>query len=162
MDPLTALSVTSNIIQFVDFGSKLVSKTRQIYKSKDGTLSDKVLVEDLAVDLTSLSLNLRKSLRENRPFDTLDHAESSDDEALEGLCIRCTEIATELIARLNKLKVEGPARHRNWESFKQALRASWSNEALDLLAAQLSDVRNEIELRVLVSFRYDIILTTLQ
>jgi hypothetical protein len=159
MDPLTALSVASNIIQFVDFGCKLVSKTRQIYKSKDGTLTDKVLVEDLAIDLTSLSLTLRKSLRQNRPFDALDHAESlEDNEALEKLCIRCIEIATKLIARLNKLKIEGSSRHRNWESFKLALRASWSNEAVDSLAAQLNDVRSEIEFRVLVSFRYNIIL----
>ena len=107
MDPLTTLSVASNIVQFVDFGYKPVSKTHHIYKSKDGILSDKVLVEDLGIDLTSLSLNLRKPLHQNRPFNALDHAESSDEnDALGKLCIRCTEIATKLIARLNKLKIE--------------------------------------------------------
>jgi hypothetical protein len=158
MDPLTALSVAGNIIQFVDFGSKLVSKTRQIYKSKDGRLSDKVLTEDLAIDLDLISQNLRESLRENRLFNAQGQVEfSEDDEALDELCRRCNEIAAKLIAHLDKLKVEGSSRHRNWESFKKALRASWSHEELDLLVAQLNEVRSEIELRVLVSFRYELI-----
>ncbi|KAF8851727.1 hypothetical protein BDZ45DRAFT_808104 [Acephala macrosclerotiorum] len=38
MDPLSALSLASTIIQLVDFGSKLLSKSVQLYKATNGTL----------------------------------------------------------------------------------------------------------------------------
>ena len=36
MEPLSALSVAAAVVQFVDFGSSLVSKSREIYKSSQG------------------------------------------------------------------------------------------------------------------------------
>lgn len=154
MDPLSALSVATSVIQFVDFGCKLVSQTRQIYKSVDGTLSDRVIVEVLAVDLESLSLNLQNSLRENQPVNAEGQQETSvHDRALDDLCRRCHGISKELIAKLNNLKVQGSTKHRNWESFKKALRAMWGKEELDSLATQLNELRSEIEFRVLLSFR---------
>jgi hypothetical protein len=38
MDPLTALSVAACVVQFVDYGTKLLSKGRELYKSADGAL----------------------------------------------------------------------------------------------------------------------------
>jgi hypothetical protein len=156
MDPLSALSNAGNIIQFVDFGCKLVSRSRQLYKSLDGVLSDKVIVEVLAHDLKSLSTNLRNSLRENQPVDLTRQVYSEDDAALDDLCRRCQGIAEKLLSRLYKLKVQGVSSYRNWESFKKALRSSWSREEIDSLAAQLHEIRSEIEFRVLISFRYEL------
>lgn len=55
--------------------------------------------------------------------------------------------------RLERLKVKENGSHRNWESFKKALRASWSQEGIKELQAQLNDIRSEIEFRVLLSYR---------
>lgn len=38
MDPLSSLGVAGNVIQFVDFGIKLVARFNQIYRSADGAL----------------------------------------------------------------------------------------------------------------------------
>jgi len=156
MDPLSALSIASSVIQFVDFGCKLVSHSRQLYKSLDGVLSDKIIVEALAHDLESLSMNLRNSLRENQSVGPTKQVYSEDDAALDELCRRCHGIAEKLLSKLDKLKVQGTSSHRNWESFKKALRSSWSHEEIDSLAAQLQEVRSEIEFRVLISFRYEL------
>lgn len=156
MDPISVISLASNIIQFVDFSCKLVSHSRQLYKSLDGTLSDKVLVEVLTLDLSSLATNLQDSLWENQPIDAKGATReeySEDDQALDDLCRRCCEIAGKLMGRLERLKVKGNGSHRNWESFRKALRASWSQEGIKELQAQLNDVRSEIEFRVLLSYR---------
>ncbi|KAH6664614.1 small s protein [Halenospora varia] len=156
MDPISVISLASNIIQFVDFSCKLVSHSRQLYKSLDGTLSDKVLVEVLTLDLSSLATNLQDSLWENQPIDAKGATReeySEDDRALDDLCRRCCEIAGKLMGRLERLKVKGNGSHRNWESFRKALRASWSQEGIKELQAQLNDVRSEIEFRVLLSYR---------
>jgi len=104
MDPLTALSVASSIIQFVDFGSKLLSRSRQLYKSKEGVLTENVDVETITEDITTLVKGLRGKLPKNRSVTVLRTSE--DDDALDELCQRCVSIAEELIARLQKLKVK--------------------------------------------------------
>lgn len=40
MDPLSSLGVAGNVIQFIDFGIKLVSRFKQIYRSADGALQE--------------------------------------------------------------------------------------------------------------------------
>jgi len=158
MDPLSALSIASNVIQFVDFGCKLFSRSRQLYKSLDGALSDNVVVEVLAHDLESLSNNLLLSLKENQPLGFPPQSSLEDDSALDNLCRRCYEISKKLLFKLDKLKVPGNSKYRNWESFKKALRSSWSHEEIEEISAQLYEFRSEIEFRVLISFRYAIFL----
>ncbi|RDW84270.1 hypothetical protein BP6252_01860 [Coleophoma cylindrospora] len=109
MEALTALSVASSVIQFVDFGSKLLSNTRKLYKSSQGVLTENVDVEIITHDLSSLTLGLRRKLPQNRRLGTVGsdaNPASEDDEALDVLCARCVEIAEELMKRLSKLKVK--------------------------------------------------------
>jgi hypothetical protein len=54
MDPITALSIAGNVVQFISFGSDLFSKGREIYKSTTGTLSTYEQLELLTTDLRSL------------------------------------------------------------------------------------------------------------
>jgi hypothetical protein len=49
MDPLTALSLAGTIIQFVDFGCKLLAEGKELYKSTTGILTVNEELE-LAVD----------------------------------------------------------------------------------------------------------------
>jgi hypothetical protein len=40
MDPLTAIGLAGNIVQFVDYGSKIAGKARHIHNSSNGTLPE--------------------------------------------------------------------------------------------------------------------------
>jgi hypothetical protein len=104
IDPLTALSVASSVIQFVDFGSKLLSFSRQLYKSKEGVLTENVDVKTITEDITTLVKGLRGKLPEHRGISVLKPSE--DGKALDKLCRRCVSITEELITRLQKLKVK--------------------------------------------------------
>lgn len=109
MGPLTALSVASSVIQFADFGSKLLNQSRQLYKSAHGTLSENIDVEIIAADVLSLAQSLKRRQPGNRaqagqPFAANINAEN--DDALDALSLRCVEIAEELMRRLDKLKVK--------------------------------------------------------
>ncbi|PSS18373.1 hypothetical protein M430DRAFT_27832 [Amorphotheca resinae ATCC 22711] len=87
IDPLTALSVASSVIQFVDFGSKLLSFSRQLYKSKEGVLTENVDVKTITEDITTLVKGLRGKLPEHRGISVLKPSE--DGKALDKLCRRC-------------------------------------------------------------------------
>lgn len=56
MDPLTAFSLACGVIQVVDFSMKLLSKSREIYKS--GSLAENKEIESMAKHLTNLRTGL--------------------------------------------------------------------------------------------------------
>lgn len=51
-DPLSALGVASAIVQMVDFGAKLFSKSAKLYKSADGSLPTNVELSSIVEDLS--------------------------------------------------------------------------------------------------------------
>ena len=61
MDPLSALSVAAAVVQFVDYSSRMVSKSREIYKSADGALAENIDLEVASKCLQRLTEPLRGS-----------------------------------------------------------------------------------------------------
>jgi hypothetical protein len=55
LDPLTALSVASSILQLVDFGGRLLGLTLEAVRSTHGTVEENVDISVLAGDLEELS-----------------------------------------------------------------------------------------------------------
>lgn len=56
MDPLTALSLASSIVQFVDFGIKLVGKANEIREA--GSTIDNVILQSVTKDLVQINSSL--------------------------------------------------------------------------------------------------------
>jgi hypothetical protein len=64
MDPLSALSVAANIVQFVVYGIDIVSKGNQLCKSADGALAENVELETASLRLQRLSGTVQGSLNQ--------------------------------------------------------------------------------------------------
>jgi hypothetical protein len=62
MDPLTALSVAGNIIQFVDFSYKLISSSYKLYESASGALVENLELEAIAESVLELNVKVKDSL----------------------------------------------------------------------------------------------------
>ncbi|CZR63769.1 uncharacterized protein PAC_13666 [Phialocephala subalpina] len=105
LDPFSALGLTSNIIQFVDFGSKLVFGSSELYRSADGT-------SEMLSELSSITHNLRSM---SSKLGGADQAESQ----LSSLAMQCKILADHLLQVLQDLAVGG--RHRCWKTVRQAL-----------------------------------------
>ena len=108
MDPFTALSIATSVVSFVDFGSKLLSNSRKLYKSTNGVLTENVDIDTITTDIATLVQGLRRKLPQHRPLSNPPPTSASveDDEALDLMCQRCVEIAEELMFRLDKLRVD--------------------------------------------------------
>ena len=148
MDALTAIGLAANILQFIDFGIKLVSKGNQIYRSGDGTLPEN---HDLAVvtnDLLLIQTKLTKHLRPQGLSSCLDE----DDQALEKLAVASNKLALQLLGRLNRVKAQG--RYLRWKSWRQALKSICTKKDIDEMARRTSLLRDELNTRILVSLRY--------
>lgn len=60
LDPLAALSLAASIVQFVDFSSKILSDSYEIYKS--GSTSHHEGIKSITTDLTTLVRRIQNDL----------------------------------------------------------------------------------------------------
>lgn len=119
LDPLTAISLASAVVQFTDFGIKLVTGSIELYHSADGANAER----------SNLELNSNRVINLTDKIIFPEHngddgPESEDDKQLRELA-KCSKlIASDLLNVLDELKVKAPASHgRKWESFKKAVAA---------------------------------------
>ena len=146
LDPLTAISLASAIVQFVDFSGKVLSKARELNQSNDNPKFD--AYEAVASDLLQLSGKLKNGLHTVGQ----DRSPSESDKALEALCSGCISVAEKMTAQLESLKVcDGDSK---WRVLVQAAKSVRSKKELDELSAQLDVLRSQLQLRVFVSFKY--------
>ncbi|KAE9381924.1 hypothetical protein N431DRAFT_539452 [Stipitochalara longipes BDJ] len=148
LDPMTALSLAGNIVQFVDFSTKLIVKGHELYTSCDGASVGNAELEVIAKDLQELNERLKPSQTEQAGTTRL----TDSDIALCKLSEQCSRVAGELISALEKLKVQGTA-NRRWKSFRQALKWLMKKEEVEAIAQRLQTFRNELDLHILVSMR---------
>jgi len=138
MESLAAAGLAGNILQFVDFASKLLSGARDLYLSVHGAKQDNLESEALAKHIIHLVAEVQP------PKHTLGVRLSQDVELLSDLSTQCFEVSNELLSILNSLKVKGV--HRSWESFHKAFRSEWKkdhinalHQRLELISAQIRD-----------------------
>lgn len=136
MDPLTAFSLACGVIQVVDFSTEVVKRCRRLYK--DGNLSRNKEAEEMAQQLTQLRASL------NLP----DHP---DQDILLKLGDKCSAIAKDLVAELEKLKVSGP--HRKRQVIEKTIKTIWKKTAIDDIQKRLDDCRKILDHRVLIELR---------
>lgn len=155
LDPLTALSLAGNVVQFVDFASKILAKGAEIHRSLDGSLRENVEVESIARDFMKLNYRLIESLPHDDDGPTACRSSnkelSIDEQALQSLAQACSNIANELLEKLEKLKLRGDK--KRWKSLYKALKSVWNKSELDDLLERLSRYREELELHLLVNIK---------
>jgi hypothetical protein len=156
MDPLTALSLAGTVVQFVDFGSRLLSDCRELYKSKTGTLTAYEVLELVTLDLRALVRKLQESFPPAGSH-LLNHLVDNHLEkpgSFRRICDKAAEVAEELLSRLGRLKVKSDEK-RKWKSFEQALKGLWSNDELMRLSECLQVLRKDLETQIVFSLRLE-------
>ncbi|KAH7364678.1 hypothetical protein BKA65DRAFT_491856 [Rhexocercosporidium sp. MPI-PUGE-AT-0058] len=145
MEGLAALSVAASVAQFVQFGVSLVSKTSEIYKSTRGTTVQYAELETATKRLVSLNKQLEGPQRVTK--DRAGHV----SQALEDIRIDCVGASTDLLARLESLKINEDHKHRHWKSFRQALKAVCSRGEIEAMAKKLRTHQKELDGHILMS-----------
>ncbi|KAF8855876.1 hypothetical protein BDZ45DRAFT_595017, partial [Acephala macrosclerotiorum] len=143
LDPLSAISLAGNIVQFVDFSTKVLRQGYVLYNSANGATAVNEELELLTTDFLKLSTKLQ------RPF---EHSQSDvrsarHEQELEGLCTECAKVAKELLHRLESLKVQGT--RTVWKSLWQALQTAWTEDEIRSLVARLGAFKSTLETHVL-------------
>lgn len=145
MDPFSALSLVTNVVQLIDFGTRVVSASFELY-SPDGTSANKEL-ETIINDLTKICAGL-----EQRNDQKDAQIPSKSEQDLIQLSLSCKKLGEELLSILHKLKVSGP--HRKWQSFRQALKAVWKEKEIARYKERTTSLRSEIAFYLISILRY--------
>jgi hypothetical protein len=147
LDPMTALSLAGNIVQFVDFSFTVISKTKELSRSVYGTTQEAFNFEVVTRDLLRLSENLKGGLATSNA----DRSKNAVDPVLDDVCSGCILLSEKMLNRLEGLKVQDGAGRRRL--LGRALKAVWSQRELYQMGSQLALYREQLNLHVSVSFR---------
>lgn len=148
LDPMSALGLAASIIQFVDFGSRLLSEANEIYHSATGVTGANAELQGIAESLSSLSERLITPTSESKK------PPSSPEEEICGIAALCKEISDELLSTINCMKViEGP--RRRWRSFRHALEGIWKRDKIASLYKKLDELRSQLSVHIIAHIRYE-------
>lgn len=110
MDPFTALSLADTVVQFAEFGLKLVSNGREIYKDSESSADAQSAM--LTKDLLDYSTKFEQSLKSKDDTQPLTDEQAAEMAQLENLSQDCHKMARDLLVRLENLKVTMDQKHR--------------------------------------------------
>jgi hypothetical protein len=142
LDPFSALGLAGNIVQFVDFASKLFSKSKELYKSASGTTRQNQELEDATDTLRRLCASLKKVDQGG----SKSAGRLNDEGLLRELANNCHATANELLSALEDLRTRGP--HGKWQSFRQALRTAWKEDKIVAMENKLTSYRSQLTLQL--------------
>lgn len=135
MEALAALGLASNILQFVEFSTKIVRGASNVYQSASGLPAE---LQDVAAITESLGLHMSKLA----PPPAVDHAQDAGNDALFELANGCRKTCAELRQVMEKIRGKEPGSRR--DSLRVAWRALRQKEKLEELEKRLDRYRSQI------------------
>jgi hypothetical protein len=145
MESLAALGLASNLIQILDFSSRLISRGYELYKSADGQIAEYVMLEQAATNLEDLYRGFHGTLSSD--VRTLSIA----DRQLADLQAQARTVVDKL--RLALKKVQVTEKNRKWQSIYQAVRTVYTDNEISRIAIELNHIRKQVDSAILVSLQ---------
>lgn len=154
LDALSALGVAASVVQFIEFSSKLISRSTELYKGSRNALIETQELADVSERIIKLNNGLQDSLKNlsRSPDSSTRHKKlSPSEEALGQVSLECTRIAEEFMASLQKLL--SPSDRRVWKSCRQAFETLWNKDGLETMQRRLNHQKEQLVLHLLVVIR---------
>jgi hypothetical protein len=142
MDPLTALGLAGNVIQLVDFSSKLLCGAYEVYSSTSGATAETADLDTVIKDLQAVTRRLSPPSSKPR---------TDDEIALSSLVSNCRKLSEDIQKVLNKLQSKNP--HQKWASLRVAWSSMRKREKLVSLETRLNRYRSEILVRISIMIK---------
>ncbi|KAL3443588.1 hypothetical protein BJX65DRAFT_311748 [Aspergillus insuetus] len=136
MEPLTAVSLAGTILQFIDFSSKLVAGTYEVYRSASGATAENE-------DITTVISDLKEVTSE---LDVDIPGRGKHEKALKALATKCADLSGQLLAVLEKLKT--PGKTSAWKSIRVKWSSMRKSDEIQRIERRLGEYRSEILVRL--------------
>lgn len=145
MDPLSALSIATAVITFVDFGSKLISLYLKAQESENGR---RAALCKLETELRELSKNASQARERCSDLQTRYPRQS---ESLEQLSAECSNVELELQTLSDRLTAKpGHGLRARGAQAWSSMRALRKKDDLDDLQGRLRSIRERTMMSVIM------------
>ncbi|KAH8178383.1 NACHT nucleoside triphosphatase [Sarocladium implicatum] len=147
MDPITAVALSGNILQFLQFTGGLLNSAGKLHASSNGTSDANDHLHDICSKLTAFTPKLHCP-QQQQPADTegLQNNTSQHSVQLSECATACQGLCGELLKILEKLKAVGTRGSRHWGSFHAALLEVWHNDNIESLRRRITDYQGQMTL----------------
>ena len=166
LDPLTSLSLVTNIVTLIDFGLKAVKQGREIASS--GTTAEHEDLRRAAANTISLCNIARFQVQEQTwSSANLSHAQKVDEQPIVLLANKTQSVAHDIGMMLEGLKIEDTpqaasttlidstvGRKRKRAVAKQVVKAIWRDSDLQKSKKDLDELQREMILSLTTMQRY--------
>lgn len=152
-EAIAALSLAANIVQFIDFGGKVLSGGFKLYKNRPGGTvlgeanDTKIITQSLQRLIEDLNQPIKQS---DSPNGVIELSQTEVD--LRNLAAKCIEIANELLNAISKVELQGKG--GKWDVFRAALKHVLAEGKIERIRQRLDRFRQEIIVHILACFRY--------
>ncbi|KAL5331546.1 hypothetical protein ACEPPN_001080 [Leptodophora sp. 'Broadleaf-Isolate-01'] len=136
MDPLTAISLASSIVQFIDYSTKLIHGAKEIYGSVTGATEENYRLENVTAEMQTLSLKL---------LPRQDAQQTEDEQALSRLAAECKILSDQILALLKSIKPKDF--NSKSQSVWAALKSKWNEREKQELEERLKNCQSQLELQ---------------
>ena len=141
MDPLAALSLAACVVQFTDFGIRLLSESHAIYKSSSGQTLRSIELSTVASDLSLMSEEVEQQSRKLASSSPAGRSELT----LVRLCGECKVVSQELQKAVAHLRADGSGSiNLAIKSFVVAVKGFWSSDKINGLRDKLVEIRQQM------------------
>jgi hypothetical protein len=147
LDPLSAIGLAGNIVQFVDFSYKLFSQTQEIYSSATGASKDTEDIFGITIHFRELCVKLSSSTHSSNSSGPYSH----NNDSLQTLSRDCLAAADEMIEALNNIRSQGI--QSKWGSFRLCLKTVWKQSKIDRMERRLDRYRSQAILELSAMIR---------
>lgn len=145
MSGLEAIGAAAAILQLVDFGSRLLVTSYDIYKSQTGAAPDAIHIENVCTELKEISAHLSQPPANNVPL-------NAREQASWHLANRVHDLADDLGLLLDSLKLK-TSTFKPWGSLRQSWRNLRQKDKIAKMTSELSDIRSLLDTNLLVLLR---------
>ncbi|KAF4948223.1 hypothetical protein FSARC_13789 [Fusarium sarcochroum] len=146
MDPLSILSIAAGVVQFVDFGTRVLSEAKEAYSSSVGRTLQNADLSATVDNFSTLSsvLEDKSKLLTNAPA-------GSSHEVFVRLCSECKDVIRQLENAISKHQVTGDhGFDRAVSSLVVVIKGIWSAGEIDHMKQRLERIRGEINTALLI------------
>lgn len=150
LDPLSALSVVSNVVQLISFTAEIVTESYAYVKSQRGVLpscrgiSQLVELQHAAYGNISAVEDTAKPLKR-------------EEQALRKIAQSCVDESRQLICILEALEIRPSAngKRKFGSAFKSVVKARWNRSDIEQRRQKLASYQEQLLLELIGLIRYD-------
>ncbi|KAF3006962.1 hypothetical protein E8E14_004380 [Neopestalotiopsis sp. 37M] len=155
MDPLSALGLTSGIVQLIDFTTSLIRTGVEIHGSLDGATLDNQNLEQVCERMNSVLETVKDPSPSEPEPGLLKWKANVEEGSLKSLCERCRSDCKEILAVLKELKTKNGGRKR-WGAMASAFKSLMKQKKLQDIEARLDRTQRALSLHlsIIMSLRF--------